>query len=61
MSTVRNRIIHHGSSVEIIDGVIKIRLNSSFPYQREVKQALETLRQQIKIQQFASDKKRFEP
>jgi hypothetical protein len=61
MSTVRNRIIHHGSSIEIIDGVIKIRLNRSFPYQREVKQALEALRQQIKIQQVASDKKRVEP
>ena len=61
MSTVRNRIIHHGAFIEIADGVIKIRLNRSFPYQREVKQALETLRQQIKIQQVASGKKRFEP
>jgi hypothetical protein len=61
MSTVRNRIIHHGSSMEIIDGVIKIRLNRSFLYQSEVRQALETLRQQIKIQQTVSDKKRFEP
>jgi hypothetical protein len=61
MSTVRNRIIHHGSSIEIIDGVIKIRLNRSFPYQSEVKETLETLRHQVKIQQAASDKKRFEP
>ncbi len=61
MSTVRNRIIHHGSSMEIIDGVIKIRLNRSFPYQSEIRQALETLRQQVKIQQVVSDKKRFEP
>jgi hypothetical protein len=61
MSTVRNRIIHHGASIEIIDGVVNIRLNRSFPYQSEVRQALETLRQQIKIQQAMSDKKRFEP
>lgn len=61
MSTVRNRIIHHGSSIEIIDGVIKIRLNSSFPYQREVRETLEALRQQVKTQQAVSDKKLFEP
>ena len=61
MSTVRNRMIHHGSSIEIIDGVIKIRLNRSFPYQSEVRETLETLRQQVKIQQAVSDKKRFEP
>ncbi len=61
MSTVRNRIIHHGSSIEIIDGVIKIRLNKSFSYQSEVREALETLRQQVKIQQAISGKKRFVP
>ena len=61
MSTVRNRIIHHGAFIEITDGVIKIRLNSSFPYQSEVRETLETLRQQVKIQQAVSDKKRFEP
>jgi len=57
MSTVRNRIIHHGSSIEIIDGVIKIRLNKSFPYQSEVRQALEALRQQVRIQQALSGKR----
>ena len=61
MSTVRNRIIHHGASIEIIDEVIKIRLNRSFLYQSEVRQVLETLRQQVRIQQAVSDKKRFEP
>jgi hypothetical protein len=61
MSTVRNRIIHHGASIEIIDEVIKIRLNRSFTYQSEVRQALETLRQQVRIQQAVSHKKRFEP
>ncbi len=61
MSTVRNRIIHHGASIEIIDEVIKIRLNRSFPYQSEVRQALEALRQQVKVEQAVSDKKRFEP
>jgi hypothetical protein len=61
MSTVRNRIIHHGSSIEITDGVIKIRLNRSFPYQSEVRQALESLRQQVRLQQAISDKERFEP
>ncbi len=61
MSTVRNRIIHHGASIEIIDGVINIRLNKSFPYQSEIRETLETLRQQVKIQQAVYDKKRFEP
>jgi hypothetical protein len=60
MSTVRNRIIHHGSSIEITDGVIKTRLNRSFPYQSEVRETLETIRQQVKTQQVISDKKRFE-
>ena len=61
MSTVRNRIIHHGASIEIVDGIINIRLNRSFPYQSEVRQALETLRQQVKIQQAVSHKKRSQP
>ena len=61
MSTVRNRIIHHGSSIEITDGVIKIRLNGSFSYQNEVRETLEPLRQQVRLQQAVSDKKQFEP
>lgn len=61
MSTVRNRIIHHGASIEITDGLIKIRLNRSFPYQSEVRETLETLRQQVKTQQAIFDKKRPEP
>jgi hypothetical protein len=61
MSTIRNRIIHHGSSIEIIDGVIKIRLNSSFPYQSEVRETLEALRQQVKIQRTVSARKRLIP
>lgn len=50
-------MIHHGSSIEVIDGVIKIRLNRSFPYQSEVREILENLRQQVKIQQAASGKR----
>ena len=61
MFTVRNRMIHHGASIEVIDGVIKIQLNRSFPYQGEVREILETLRQQVKLQQAVSGKKRFEP
>ncbi len=61
MSTVRNRIIHHGASIETTDGVIKIRLNRSFLYQSEVRETLETLRQQVKTQQAVSDKKQPEP
>jgi DUF1680 family protein len=61
MSTIRNRIIHHGASIEITDGVVNIRLNGSFPYQGEVRETLETLRHQVKTQQAISDKKRSEP
>ena len=59
MSTVRNRMIHHGASIEIAGGVVKIQLNRSFPYQIEVRETLEALRQQVKIQQAVSDRKLF--
>lgn len=50
METVRNRLIHHGASVEMTYRIITIRLNESFPYQEEVQQILKTLRQQVKIE-----------
>lgn len=61
METVRNRLIHHGASVKMVDGVITIRLNASFPYQREVIEILQTLRQQVKIEAIHQKKDSFRP
>ncbi len=51
METIRNKLIRHGASIELVDGICKIRLNKSFPYQSEVLEIIERLRQQVKIQQ----------
>jgi len=51
METIRNKLIHHGASIELVDGICKIRLNKSFPYQSEVFKIIEMVRQQVKIQQ----------
>ena len=50
METIRNRLIRHGASVNISDGLVRIRLNESFPYQCEVMSVLNQLRQLVKIQ-----------
>ena len=51
METVRNHLIHHGASIEVQTGIVRIRLNQSFPYQREVLDILNELRQQRKIEE----------
>ena len=50
METIRNRLIHHGASVKVVDGVIRIRMNKSFPYQSEILEILKELRQQVQFQ-----------
>ena len=50
METIRNRLIRHGASVNISDGVIGIRLNESFPYQHQALSILNQLRQLVRIQ-----------
>ena len=50
METIRNRLIHHGASVNISDGVVRIRLNESFPYQHQALSILNQLRQLVRIQ-----------
>ena len=52
METLRDRLIHHGASLEMINGIWRIRLNKSFPYQSEVLGILKRLRQQVKVQQI---------
>jgi len=51
METIRNKLVRHGASIELIDGICKIRLNDSFPYPNKVLQIIERLRQQVRIQQ----------
>ena len=50
METIRNRLIHHGASVNIRDDIVSLRLNQSFPYQSEVTDILKVLRQQVFLQ-----------
>lgn len=54
METIRNRLIHHGASVEVLPGVVRIRLNKSFPYQKEVLDILNELRQKVQIEEVGS-------
>lgn len=51
METIRNRLIHHGASIEVINGVARVRLNKTFPYQREVLDILNELRRQVQIEE----------
>jgi hypothetical protein len=50
METIRNRLIHQGSSIQVKDNVVKIQLNQTFPYQNEVIDILKALRQLVKIE-----------
>lgn len=50
METIRNRLIRHGSSIQVRDGIVRIRLNKSFPYPSEVLDILRILRQQVQIE-----------
>ena len=50
METIRNRLIHHGSTIHVVDGVCRIRLNRVFPYPSEVLDTLQALRQQVRVQ-----------
>ena len=36
METLRNKLIHHGASVEFIDKICSLRLNASYRYKTEV-------------------------
>ena len=54
METIRDRLIHHGASIEVVNGIVRMRLNKSFPYQREVIDILNELRQQRKIEEVGS-------
>lgn len=52
METIRNRLIHHGASVTMVNGILTLRLNASFAYQKEVVEILTKLRQQVNIEHF---------
>ena len=54
METIRDRLIHHGASIEVVNGIVRIRLNKSFPYQKEVLDILNQLRQQVQIEEAKS-------
>jgi len=51
METLRDKLIHHGASLRVVDAVCSLRLNDSFRYQSEVSGILENLRREVKIQQ----------
>ena len=53
METIRNRLIHQGSSIQVKDNFVRIQLNQTFPYQNEVIDILKALRQLVKIEEFS--------
>lgn len=51
METIRDKMIHHGASVDFSGSVCYLRVNASFPYQQEMRVTLEKLRTFIHIEQ----------
>ncbi len=51
METLRDKLIHHGASLQFVDAICSLWLNASFRYQSEVSDILEHLRLEVKIQQ----------
>ena len=56
IDTLRDKLIHHGASVEFIDGICSLRLNASFRHKTELTEILENLRHEAHIQEVASHK-----
>lgn len=52
METVRDKMIHHGASVDFSDSICYLRINASFPYQQEMQAALAKLRTFVQIEQI---------
>ena len=54
METLRHKLIYHGASLRFIGKICSLRLNASFRYKTEVAAILESLKQEVVIQQAAS-------
>jgi len=56
IETLRDKLIHHGASIEFIDGICNLRLNASYRYKIELAEILDNLRHEVHIQRIASHK-----
>ena len=56
MGTLRDKLIHHGASIQFVGQICTLRLNASYRYKIEVEAVLENLRQEVKSQEVASHK-----
>ena len=56
IETLRDKLIHHGASIEFIDGICNLRLNASYRYKIELAEILDNLRHEVYIQRIASHK-----
>jgi hypothetical protein len=56
IDTLRDKLIHHGASIEFIGDVCNLRLNASFRYKTELNEILEKLRHEVHIHRIASHK-----
>ena len=52
MSTLRDKLIHHGASMQFIDHLCTLRLNASFRYKTFVEALVRNLRQEVDISLF---------
>lgn len=50
METLRDKLIHHGASVQFVSRICSLRLNASFHYQSELDEVLANLRYEVYIQ-----------
>lgn len=56
METLRDKLIHHGASVQFVNRICSLRLNAEFPYQSEIAAIVDNLRQEVIIQQISQHK-----
>ena len=53
METLRDKLIHHGASVEFIDKICSLRLNASYRYKTEVSGIYENLKREVEVVKVA--------
>ena len=56
MQTLRDKLIHHGASVQFIGKICSLRLNASYRYKTAVAAIIDNLKQEVRLQQVYSHK-----
>lgn len=52
METLRDKLIHHGASVQLVARICSLRLNASYRYLSEVESILAKIRLEVKLRQI---------